>query len=573
MKAETSFNQGMEGGANNVFDSDHDGTAELLYKTEFVSVGRTGLGYYEWVSPDSFAYVWGDTSLGNEELDPADLLPFAAGYLDGDSLTDLTGINGEVYHDSLYLLVCQHEARAFDCYPESLVWRDRFDTSEAWSGGRTCLTDLDRDGNHDLLFMSLWPRVLVYESNGDNSCKLVCRARSRVEAVPFFAIGDLDQDSLTEFAAGPLGPDEWVWFWECSGNDTYVMTDSISAHWPNAHDMWEGHDTDQDGKPEFFVAFARLTGGYWTMYLYQIEATGNNQHEMVFVDSAWCTSYDWERQSKCGDVDGDGIEEVVWSVGTSVYVYKATGPRQYQRVFSWQNVGSCFSDIAVYDINNDGYKEVIVSGHYDGGGSRTRVFGLEAAKVVYPNGGEALTPGDTVQIQWRRYEPPRCESASVLLSTDNGRIWQPIASGLAPDDSILSWVVPRQPSDSCLVKVIVYGPGWRADHSDGVFRILPVGLEEQPGRPDFSPALTASPSPAFGSTAFSYRVPVTTGARFGVFDATGRQVADLSPVLARGSGRIRWDCRDGRGRRLSAGVYVARLVFGTKSIQCKVVVR
>jgi hypothetical protein len=256
-----------------------------------------------------------------------------------------------------------------------------------------------------------------------------------------------------------------------------------------------------------------------------------------------------------------------------VYVYRGIGPRQYEREYTWQNPDGCFSDVAVHDINRDGYNEVIVSGHVAGGGSRTRVFGLEAAKVVYPNGGEALTPGDTVEILWRRYEPPRCDSASILLSVDNGRTYEPLATGIAPDDSILPWVVPRQPSDSCLIRVIVYGPGWRADRSDNVFRILPTGVEEQPGQPDFSLALAASPSPAFGSIAFSYRVPVARGARLGVFDATGRQVADLSPVLARGSSRIRWDCRDGQGRRLSAGVYVVRLVVGTRSIQCKFVIR
>jgi len=571
---ETVYNQGMEGGANNVIDSDHDGAAELLYTTVFPGIRRQGLGFYKWISADSIDYFWGDTTTGAcQGIDTAELRPFAAGHVDRDSLSDLAGGNSEYTQTNGYLLVCQYESPSYHANPTKLVWYDRFDTNCAWSGGRMHLADLDRDSRNDLLFMTLSSRVLVYENLGDNLCQLVSRTAARGEDLSMFAIGDLDQDSLTEFAAGAVAWNQWIWFWECAGNDTYVLTDSIPTHWPNAHDIWEGHDTDQDGKPEFFVAFARLTGGYWMMYLYQIEATGDNQHDAVFVDSAWCSSIDWERQSRCGDVDGDGIEEIVWSTGTHIHIYKGVGPRQYERVYSWENPAGCFSDVAVYDINKDGYKEFIVSGHVAGGGSRTRVFGLEAAKVVYPNGGEVFSPGDTVQMLWRRFEPPRCDSASLSLSIDRGRTWQPLVSGLAPDDSVVPWVVPRLPSDSCLIRVVVYGPGWRADRSDNEFRVLPIGVEEEPDGPAFGPALVICPSPSCGSVSFSYRVPSAAGSSLRLYDATGRQVADLSSELTNTRGRLHWHLRDSNGRSLSAGVYLARLVFGPRIVESKLAVR
>ena len=62
---ESYISQGVGYGGFVVFDSDHDGAAELLTSTFFRNIRRIGVGIYEWVSPDSIAYVYGDTGDAN----------------------------------------------------------------------------------------------------------------------------------------------------------------------------------------------------------------------------------------------------------------------------------------------------------------------------------------------------------------------------------------------------------------------------------------------------------------------------------------------------------------------------
>mgnify|MGYP001111153370 CR=1 FL=1 len=71
----------------------------------------------------------------------------------------------------------------------------------------------------------------------------------------------------------------------------------------------------------------------------------------------------------------------------------------------------------------------------------------------------------------------------------------------------------------------------------------------------------ASPNPFAGETSIAYSVPTDGGyVEIGIFDVTGREVRRLmSERMPAGGGQAVWDGLDNAGRRVSSGVYFARL--------------
>jgi len=555
------------GGYISVFDTDHDLAQELLFCTFFRGNNRQGLAFYERAPDGSYGLVYADTTGSQSRgIDPAALFPFAAGYLDQDGLTDLIGTNGECLGDTVYLIVCQHEALSHNTYPETLVWYGRYAQNCAQSE-RVYLTDLDQDGRREILFSREGTEVRVYENNGDNSCRLVATAPG-MSGLSCFAVGDFDQDGRTEFASAGIGWHNHVWMWKCIGNDEYVLYGSHGIELPNGHDIFEGDDCDGNGKPEFFVGFAAIQKDGWNMYLYQFEDNGAGGYDTFRIATGVCgTDWWWGRQSKCGDVDGDGIPEVVWSLSTSLRVLKGVGPHQYEQAGYWWNHGANDLSVNIADVNNDGYNEIICSGS-----NYTYVLGLEAVKVKYPNGGETFRGNDTARIRWQRYEPPRCDSVSLFFSMDNGMTYDTVAAGLAPSDTSYPWVVPDVRSDSCLVKAVVYGPGWRQDVSDAVFRILSSGVAEERVSPRKSFGLVVCPNPMSNETYISFGPTQAGNLSLRIFEASGRLVRDLSAETG-GRGCVRWNRTDANGRTVPQGVYLVQFCSEGRSVTRKVVVK
>lgn len=547
-----------------VFDSDRDGKLELFMNTNHGESASVVLAAYERVRSDSFDLVLADT--GNpyppQGITTGNLGPDDVGLLDMDSLVDLIGTNSEEYPpDSAFLAVCQHEARSLTSHPDTFVWYARYANNVAQSEN-TYLVDLDQDGRHEML-LSQEQHLLVYESNGDNSCRLAFRGTNWGQ-LSRFAVGDLDQDGRTEFATAGWRWGSYVRIWECAGNDTYALVDSLLVNLPNGHDVFEGRDVDQNGRPEFFVSFGRYTDDYMTYHLYQIEAVADNRYDTFPVATALGID-GWGVRSKCGDIDGDGVDEIVWSVRSHILVYKGVGPHRFQQVGYWWNHGSNDLSVNIHDMNRDGYNEVICSGS-----DRTYVLGLDAVRVRFPNGGESFEPGETTSVRWQWLEPPRCDSASLFLSLDNGRTFDTLAASLSPADTAVAWVVPDVRSESCRVRAVVYGPGWRADESDTRFRIGPTGIEDGPQDGRVLPCMFLSPSVVRDGTTIRF---MTAGrGTLRVYRADGAVVRDLTGTSPE-SGHARWDRCDDAGRQVPAGVYLVRLAGEEGTVVRKVVVR
>lgn len=80
--------------------------------------------------------------------------------------------------------------------------------------------------------------------------------------------------------------------------------------------------------------------------------------------------------------------------------------------------------------------------------------------LVDPNGGETLTPGDTVVIEWVIAIQHNTLDWDLWYSTSgDGGPWIPIATDLPPGDTTsgsvhtFTWTVPQTPSDMVRVRV------------------------------------------------------------------------------------------------------------------------
>ncbi|MEO0099281.1 MAG: T9SS type A sorting domain-containing protein, partial [candidate division WOR-3 bacterium] len=503
------------------YDTDHNGLNELIFERvirTYVSAWMVWeyrpFNRYELVFADTGAYPYPPgVTTGN-------FRPYDVGDIDQDGLTDLVGPNIEKPQnpDTFYNLVTTQESPNYFYYPESLSWWYRHTNNAAISQPFYFPPDLDSDNKNEIMFVTYPPLGVVIFENVSNNRNVVVWNTTQGLTACSFTFGDFDGDGHREFVTAGLESSGKVYVYENTIDNQYEKTWVDTVRLPNGLDVFSGQDLDGDGKSEFFVGFA-VVGA--TFYLYMWEAIGDNTYERTLIDQKTISvSRTTGRRSKCGDIDGDGIEELVWATPTYLFVYKAIGNDQFQQVWQWyQDHGNdeCLI-VNIFDMNKNGYNEIVV-----GGSGKISIFEVEAVRLLRPNGGENFSGNSQEVIKWQTFYPPRCDSLSLFFSQDNGRSYEVIATGIPGSDTSYLWQVPNLTSDSCLIKIVAYGPGWQYDESDGVFRITAVGMEEgygqkPPGR------FEIYPNPA--SSHLAIRLLPTVD-RIRIYDVCGKLVQEI----------------------------------------------
>jgi hypothetical protein len=496
------------------------------------------------------------------------LYPFACGLLDQDSCFDLVGMNAENLSPNILFrpLSTVQEGPSQFSYPVNLVWFDRL--PGYFNVYTNYIIDLDQDGRNEILFR--WYNetydqgTRIYENTGDNQYQLVFNQPP--VSWHTYAFGDFDQDGRKDFAF-PGGSK--VYIRECTGNNQYPLVCSLpnpivgGNPLSNPHDCWDGRDVDNDGRPEFFIAYQNAMQNIY--YLYMGEAINNNNYELTFIDQVQ-TYQNARRRSACGDIDGDGTEEIVWSVGRWVLIYKSTGNNQFQRVLTLSGHGgeTPAAIVTIYDMNKNGYNEIIY-----GGNGYTSIYEVEAVRLLRPNGGEVFQDSTQELIRWQKFYPPRCDSLSLFYSTDNGSTFLPLASNISSSDTSFLWTVPSVNSDSCKIKIIAYGPGWQYDESDGNFSITSLGVSEIATLPlAMTLSVKVFPNPTKSLTAVRYSLPAEGKISLQLYDISGRLVKTLVDEYKKpGNYSITLN-----SRTLSAGVYFLSLETKEKRIIERIVI-
>jgi hypothetical protein len=504
-------------------DSDHDSLPEMIFRKIRAFEGWEHQGW------NRFSLVFGDTSanLSPIGIGVADAIPLAAGDIDNDGLTDIVCIAAG--YDSAgkpYDILLTLESPDSFSYPCSLSWYYRFADPFVIPIPIYYPPDLDKDGHREIL--SLTPDAAIatgiWENRGNDSNELVWHD---VVYGYRFAFGDFDLDGRMNFATGDLGSSGWVEVWECTGDNQYERVYRDTVRQPNGADVFMTNDIDGDGLPEFYVAYENVPRGKMYLYMWEAYQAGTDSYRRTLVDSVGFSGTNWGRISECGDIDGDGIDELIWTTPNYIKVYKGVGNLYPREVWSWYNDHGGFRSLVstVYDINGDGYNELITAGN-----AKISIFEVDAVDLLSPNGG-ACRVGDTVSIRWAVNTPPRCDSLSLFLRRDSLWNLDTIATGLPGTDTLYRWVVPSGVPDTSRVVVIAYGPGWQFDMSDSVITFIGGGVAEGTRNVPLQWSLSVSPNPARGAATIGYDVPRPARVRLCLFDAAGRAVRTFSEGL------------------------------------------
>ena len=533
-------------------DSDHDSMPELILHAGTTKPSDAlRIEVWEHQGWNRFSLVFADTGADPPPpgITTGNAIPFAAGDIDDDGLTDIVCITVEpdsTNPDKVYDDVITIEGPDSFSYPCSLSWYFRYDSNTAIPQPTYYPPDLDQDGHKEIIMAGGW----VWENTGNDQNNLVWRGYGYS-----YTFGDFDMDGKMNFASASLGSSGRVVVWECTGDDTYEVVYQDTVYQPNGADVFTTNDIDGDGKSEFYVAYENVPRG--KMYLYMWEMVGDDNYSRTLVDSVSFSGTDWGRISECGDIDGDGVDECIWTTPNIIKVYKAVGDDQLQEVWHWNNDHGGFRSLVstVYDINNDGYNELIAAGN-----AKISVFEINAVDLLSPDSGD-FQPGDTVSIRWITHQPPPCDSVSLFFRRDTLWNLDTIVTGLPGTDTLYRWVVPPGVPDTGRVVVIAYGPGRQHD-----IHLPTGGVAEGTSRVYVTRLRGCTPNPFTRGTSVNYELAQHGPVALTVHDVSGRLVRRLESSH-RPAGRhvTRWDGTDGRGRVVPAGVYFVRLSVDGKT--------
>ena len=201
--------------------------------------------------------------------------------------------------------------------------------------------------------------------------------------------------------------------------------------------------------------------------------------------------------------------------------------------------------------------------------------------VIYPNGGEIVETGDTLDLRWIATDNSAIDSISIFYSINAGNDYLELCAG-EPNDSLYEWIVPPANSDSCLLRVIAYDTSLLtgSDISDSLFTIRnSTGVEEDHDEDRDENQIMVNnlyqnyPNPFNGTTSIDYSLSEPGGfVNLRIYDVRGRLVRVLVKAKkSPGRHTAVWNGRDSSGMPVSSGVYYCRIKINKFSSSRKIV--
>jgi len=341
-----------------VGDVDHDGLTDIVVRRN----QEIKVMFYEL----NLQNQW---QLQDSIVDDGDHLVWGLGDFDLDGYSDL------VFQKSFGIpnvgIAIYESADSFS-YPTQEVWRDTVGFPLV---SPVCCYDIDQDSLPEIVkIIGDTTDFDIYESVGDNFYMRVFRDTIPASHSPMstVAFGDFDLDNQHEFVFGYTGGEYNIW--ECTGDNSYQEILLQQLPTVNITDCFSVPDADGDGKMEFVakgfvVSTARI-------HAFVFEATSNNTYEIIktFDLPGGSVSY-YGGYSDVGDVDGDSIPEIALEGCQNIYIIKAVGNDSF---YIWDTLpgNASGSSIAVYDIDDNGLAEIVISGN-----NETRIYEYDAGAI------------------------------------------------------------------------------------------------------------------------------------------------------------------------------------------------
>jgi hypothetical protein len=533
------------------YRSSADSQPLLIFNGNRTGTHVWGNFFYRYSAPNRYQFVRFDTCW-SDTLAPGNAYPWVVSDMNRDSVPELIGTSTKNGYPGY--IVMYDPAVSGGC-PDSLVVAYKY-ADEIADCPPCYIADLDHDGSEEILFVNAgWEGQIYILGTENDSLRLdtLIRPQPRRGGEWSLAAGDFDQDGRTEFATASGSTNNCVVVYKCTGVDQYALWDSCPIQLPNSSDVFSSDNIEGTHHSSLFVSFWVTSGKLW---LYEFAPTqGTHVYQAFLVDSANMPAETGpQARSFCGDIDGDGIDELIWSCGVRLIAYKCTGPHQYQKIWTLPLPQNDAANVNMYDFNGNGYNEILESGC-----GVTRIFEIEAVKATRPQPGEVVSSG-AYTVRWQKYDPPRCDSFSLFYTTDNSGTYLPIAHGLSPDDTSYVWNVPDLTSDSCKVKVVAFGPGTQFDETDGCFSIHSSNVVEWDKQPIHETKLVGPfPSLVTGPVQVRFQLREPEKVSLLVRDVTGR----VTSMLLQGRMEPGFYSRPWDARKVSAGVYFLQFNAGS----------
>ena len=217
------------------------------------------------------------------------------------------------------------------------------------------IADVDNDGKPEILHGEFGGYVMcINAENGSQSWEIPVDTNSWIQTAP--TIVDLDNNSQYDFVVG-------TWNFNSLDSVYAYRGDNQALLWSYpVHDyMYHGTavaDLDNDGKPELLI-------GSYNDTLYCINGENGTTNWKYAATGGYIGS-----PATIADVDNDGSCDVIFVSSWKVYALSGTGSLKWQ--YNIPGYEQSFRGVAIADINNDVYPDVI--------------FGTDGGKVMALNG-------------------------------------------------------------------------------------------------------------------------------------------------------------------------------------------
>ncbi len=219
---------------------------------------------------------------------------------------------------------------------------------------------------------------------GDNQYEILNTFEENTQIESAMDIGDIDNDSLTEVVLESYFKTQ-IFKYESvsSSDDSFEFTDSIMSY-GSTMCLLILPDIDRDGRNEVEELLINYIDVMWYQVSYKcviFEGTDIifNREFVVGTDYPYLVGGDIDY----GDIDGDGLNELVICGGRHIEVWESTGDNQFERMWEWTDPTyyTIESYIRCYDFNKNGIDEIIFSGGGESLGEEcTRIFECDTTR-------------------------------------------------------------------------------------------------------------------------------------------------------------------------------------------------
>lgn len=255
-------------------------------------------------------------------------------------------------------------------------------SGQSAEGGVYC--NMDSDPYPEILY-NIGYNVYAIKKDGSNVPGWPKTVSSYgLEGAP--AVGDIDGDGQDEIVVTNHGLTSGGYIYAFKKDGSTVQGFPVNHGYSTRTPVLA--DVNGDGKMEIIVNKRTYPTGQ--VYIYKGDGT---------VLTGWPKNIGSvpASSSAAGDINGDGIIEIVSESYNSLYVWKATGDSLPGFPFTYtQGDNTSYSSPVLADLNNDGKKEIIFGTHVSGGGGF--IYVLKYDGTVMPGWPKATS-------QWV-YAPP-----------------------------------------------------------------------------------------------------------------------------------------------------------------------